>query len=547
MKSKRALIQTCLLGVALLLALPEMVRAQFAYITNNGAITITGYTGSNGVVVIPDTTSGYPVTSIGNSAFMNCSGVTNVTIPNSVTNIDVQAFTDCGLTSITIPDSVTSIGQSAFLDCSGLASLTIGNSVISIGYDAFWGCSSLTDVIIPNSVTNIKSTAFAYCSGLTNIMVNPQNLAYSSVAGTLFDKDQTTLIEYPFGLAGSYTIPGSVTTIGQYAFDGCNSLTNLIISSSVTTIGQYAVSGCASLTSVIIPTNVTTIGRSAFSGCTSLTNMIIPRSVTNIGADVFGYCTRLTAINVDGNNSAYSSVAGVLFDFSQTKLLEFPFGKSGSYFKPGSYTIPNSVTSIGDWAFSGCLLSNVTILDSVTNIGVGAFGGCTRLANITIPNSVITIEDVAFEASGLTNLIIPSSVTILGALNCPSLRSVYFLGNAPGLGSGHYVIFIPRNTTAYYLPGTTGWADFSQSTLLPTALWLPQAQTIGGSFGVRTNQFGFNINWASGQTVVVEACTNFFNPVWQPVQTNTLTTSSAYFSDPQWTNYPGRFYRLRSL
>jgi len=530
----------------LLPAVPAVVQAQFTFTINNGSVTIAKYTGSENSVTIPSTTNGYQVTSIGSSAFLNCSSVTNVTIPNTVTNIDFQAFTYCGLTSVTIPDSVTGIKGSAFMYCSSLASLTIGESVISIGYDVFYGCSSLTNVIIPNSVTNIKSTAFAYCSSLTNITVNPQNPAYSSVAGVLLDKNRTTLIEYPFGLAGSYTIPGSVTNIGEYAFDGCNGLTNLTIPNSVTTIEQYAVSGCASLTNIIIPTSVTTIGQSAFSGCASLTNIIIPNSVTNIGAGVFGYCTHLTGINVDASNPAYCSVAGVLFDFSQTALIEFPYGKSGSYFKPGSYTIPNSVTNIGDWAFSGCLLSNITLPDNLTTIGVGAFGGCTRLSNITIPNGVTTIGDVAFEATSLTSITIPSSVTTLGTLNCPSLLRAYFQGNAPSRGNGNYVIVIPRNTIAYYLPGTTGWVEFNETTDIPTALWLPQIQISKASFGVRTNQFGFNIQWASDKTVMVEACTNLSNPDWQPVQTNILTTGSAYFSDPQWTNYPNHFYRIRS-
>jgi hypothetical protein len=100
------------------------------------------------------------------------------------------------------------------------------------------------------------------------------------------------------------------------------------------------------------------------------------------------------------------------------------------------------------------------------------------------------------------------------------------------------------DATAFYLPGTTGWGATFDG--LPTALWKPQAQTADSGFGVQTNLFGFNISWASGQTIVVEACTNLSNPLWQPVQTNTLTSGTAYFSDPQWTNYPGRFYRLRS-
>jgi hypothetical protein len=121
------------------------------------------------------------------------------------------------------------------------------------------------------------------------------------------------------------------------------------------------------------------------------------------------------------------------------------------------------------------------------------------------------------------------------------LNGIYFQGNTPMAGS---TAFLNIPATAYYLPGTTNWSfDFAG---LPTALWLPQVQTGDASFGVQANQFGFNLNWASGRIVVVEACTNLVNPVWQPVQTNTLTGGAACFSDPQWTNYPGRFYRLRS-
>jgi hypothetical protein len=125
---------------------------------------------------------------------------------------------------------------------------------------------------------------------------------------------------------------------------------------------------------------------------------------------------------------------------------------------------------------------------------------------------------------------------------CTRLTSVYFLGNAP---SANYPLFVNAdNPVVYYLPGTTGWGAMFGGAL--TAPWNPQVQTSGAGFGVQMNQFGFNINWASGMVVVVEACTNFANPVWQPVQTNTLTGSSCFFNDPAWTNYPGRFYRLRS-
>jgi hypothetical protein len=232
---------------------------------------------------------------------------------------------------------------------------------------------------------------------------------------------------------------------------------------------------------------------------------------------------------VDTRNSVYSDVDGVLFNQSLTTLVQYPGGIAGAY------AIPNSVTSIGDEAFLNCNgLTSVTIPNSVTNIGDYAFGWCADLTSVTIPNSVTNIGDYAF-------------------YGCGNLTSVYFQGNAPSFGSG---VFVDRNVqavgafpdpaTIYYLPGTTGWDAVSINTGLPVVLWLPQVQTSDASFGVRASQFGFNINWASGMTVVVEACTNLANPIWSAVATNSLTDGSSYFSDPQWTNYPCRFYRLRS-
>ena len=150
-------------------------------------------------------------------------------------------------------------------------------------------------------------------------------------------------------------------------------------------------------------------------------------------------------------------------------------------------------------------------------------------------------------ATSLTSVTIPNSVTNIGSYafaHCTSLNGVYFQGNAPSVGSS--VFDGDNNATVYYLPGTTGWENFAQLTGLPTVLWNPQVQTSDASFGVRTNQFGFNITGTSNLVIVVEACTNLANPIWSPVGTNTLTGGSSYFSDPQWTNYPARFYRLRS-
>jgi hypothetical protein len=318
MKTTRILIPLCLLCAALL---PVVAQAQFTFTTNNGAITITGYTGSGGDVTIPSMTNGWPVTSIGNNAYKTNANLISVTIPNTVSNIGINAFAFCyRLTNLTIGTNVTSLGSYAFEYCTNLTSVTIPNSVTSIGSYAFDDCSGLTSVTIPNSVTNIGSWAFAFCLGLTSV------------------------------------------------------------------------------------------------------------------------------------------------------------------------TIPNSVTSIGSYAFYEC----------VDYYGTG-------------------------------------------------LKTVCFLGNAPGAGTDSTVFYGDNTATVYYLPGTKGWGLTFDGR--PTALWfLPNPQILNQSpgFGVKSNQFGFTISWATNISVVVEGCTNLVNPVWTPVTTNALVNGTNYFSDPQWTNYPARFYRITS-
>jgi len=461
-----------LLLLLLLLGLPGVVQAQDAYSTNadgsiytystnaDGSANIVAYAGPPWVVTIPTNINGLTVTSIG-SAFAE-TALTSITIPNSVTSIGTDAFYDCGsLTNVTIPGSVTSFGNWAFFDCSGLANVTISNGVTSIGDHAFYYCTSLTNVTIPNSVTNIGDAAFSGSTNLTAITVDTNNPAYSSANGVLFDKSQTTLIEYPGGLGVSYTISNSVTSIGEEAFADDTSLTSVTIPGSVTNIGDDAFFYCTSLTSVTIPHSVTSIGGSAFQECSSLTSVTIPNSVTSIGYGAFAYCYSLTSV-----------------------------------------TILNGVTSIGSYAFFACGLTSVTIPSSVTSIGQYAF------------------ED------------------------CFDLTKIYFTGNAPSL-TNDSTVFSGDPATVYYLPGTTGWGAMFDG--LPTAPWFlpnPQILNHSASFGVQPGGFGFTISWATNASVVVLATTNLANPVWIPVSTNnTLTSGTNYFSDPQWTNYPMRFYR----
>ena len=392
-----------LVPLLLLAVLPVIAQAlDYTCTTNNGAITITGYTGSGGDVSIPTEINGLPVTVIESMA---------------------SSYTTT-LTSITIPESVVSIGTYAFERC------------------------DITNITIGTSVTNIGDYAFSYCFALTSI-----------------------------------TIPESVVYIGDYAFYYCDSLTNVTISDSVTSIGQSAFHYCLSLTNVEFGNCVTSIGSHAFWNCLDLTSVTIPDSVTSIGVETFYACHSLTNV-----------------------------------------TIGSGVTSIENDTFRSCGLTSVSISDGVAAIGDNAFSSCNWLRNITIPDSVTFIGDDAFSW-------------------CRMLNEIKFRGDAPSLGSSS-AFYNSTNVTVYYLPSTTGWeAMFGER---PTAVWKPQIEVGGENFGISTNQFGFSIVWASNQVVVVEANTSLTNSVWQPLQTNTLSTDSLYFSDTQWTDYPTRFYRISS-
>ena len=421
-------------------------------VESDGTVTITSCDKSaQGAITIPSQIDGKPVTSIGRYAFRYCIDLTSITIPNSVTSIGSSAFENCSLTSITIPDSVTSIGAAAFQYCVSLTSVTIGNGVTSIGDSAFGGCS-LTSITIPDSVTSIGNYAFKHCSSLTSITI-PDSV--TSIGSGAFEGCSSLT---------SITIPDGVTSIGDSAFFGCSSLTSITIPDSVTSIGDSAFFGCSSLnqinvdtantayssvngvlfnknktelikypagkadTSYTIPNSVTSIGSGAFEGCSSLTSITIPDGVTSIGDSAFDGCSSLNQINVDTANTAYSSENGVLFNKDKTELIRYPECKADT-----SYSIPDGVTSIGYRALKDCKsLTSITIPDSVTSIGSGAFEGCSSLTSITIPDGVTCIGWCAFSnCSGLASIALPNSIISIGIyafINCTALKDVFYSG-----------------------------------------------------------------------------------------------------------------------
>jgi hypothetical protein len=583
----------------------------FFYDDYDGTITIEEYTGSGGgSVSVPAMVDFLPVstvygfnyvdnvtnviipqgvTGIGEEACYFCVNLANITLPNSLTNIGSRAFYGSGLTRVTIPSGMSSIGKGAFAGCSRLTNAAIPNSVTAIGGGAFIYCYSLNNLAIPNGVTSIGEQAFSSCTSLSGIAI--PNSVTNIADGAFYGCVSLTNV----------ALPDELADLPSDTFSGCVDLATITIPTGVTAIGSYCFLSCASLTNVAIPGDVVDIENDAFNGCTGLINVAIPGGVTNIGNLAFADCTNLTAITVNTNNPFYTSTDGVLFNRSQTLLIQFPGGKSGGYAIPDGVTnigqyafawsgnlntiaIPDSIDGIDSTAFVECTGLKAITVDAgnpsfssadgtlfngnqtslvlfpedkggsyivpngVTNIGDFAFCNCNGLTNVTIPDTVVSLGYESFaQCAGLTSITIPGSVSSFGGYTfyyCTNLTGIYFEGSPPNLIYDSWNFFDSPEIVVYTLPGTFGW--WPSLGWPTTAPWLPQAQTVTNAGGPAT-PFGFNINWASGQTVVVDACTNLMNPVWQPVQTNTLTTGSVYFSDPQWMNYPGRFYRLRSL
>ena len=373
-KTLRRILASLLTAVMLLTAAPlsgfvglDIDFGWLDFSTKASALSSSGSCGTNVTYTFDSDTGLLTIGGTGdmqnyreNSPFNNNSSIKRVVINSGVTSIGSSAFNGCtGLTSITIPDSVTNIGGDAFEYCTGLTSVTIGNSVTSIGWSAFCGCTNLTSITIPDSVTNIGEDAFKWCTGLTSVKIG-----------------------------------NGVTNIGYYSFLRCTGLTSITVDSNnpvydsrencnaiIETKSNILIQGCKN---TIIPNSVTSIGVLAFSGCTGLTSVTIPNSVTSIGRAAFDGCTGLTSINVDINNAVYDNRnnCNAIIETESNILVR---GCKNTI-------IPNSVTSIGEYAFSGCTgLTNITIPNSVTSIGDCAFYDCTDLRSITIPDSVTSI------------------------------------------------------------------------------------------------------------------------------------------------------------
>lgn len=320
-------------------------------------------------------------------------------------NIQIYVYTGLG-GDVVIPEEieglpVTTIDRDAFANIVGLTSVAIPTNVTAIYDSAFFGCTGLTTVSLSANLTTLYDGVFGYCTGLTNITVSPDNPVLSSSNGILYDKTGTTLLQFPGGIGGSITIAEGVARIAADAFLGNTALTNVIFPDSLTEIGSWA-----------------------FSGCDGLTTVMLPVGVSNLASGVFGNCANLMALEVAESNAVFSSSNGILWNKSQTMLIQYPGGLEGSY------AVPASTATISPSAFSGCTgLTAVTLPNGVERIGSYAFSGCTRLTTVTLPDSVAAIEGGTFySCTGLTNIFLSEGITDIGSgafMKCSALESLH--------------------------------------------------------------------------------------------------------------------------
>ena len=404
-------------------------------------------------------------------------GCQSTVIPQGVTAVGGWAFYRCtGLTSIHIPNSVTQIGYEAFYCCESLMGVNIPNSVTNIGYQAFYGCSSLRSIHIPGTVRGIGTSAFEYCPSLTSITVADGNPRYDSrdECNAIIETDGNTLV------AGcrNTVIPSTVREIGDYAFSGCSTLTGIDIPSGVGVVGDFAFRSCTALRSVTIPEVVTSIGASAFFECSSLKRVDIPSTVESIGGFAFERCPAMLGMTVSDGNPAYDSRD------SCNAIIETATGTlvAGCM----NTVIPETVTRIGDNAFSGCfMLTKAVLPKSIEAIGNYAFMGCTSLSSINIPPTVTFIGEAAFSGcSALSALDIPNSVTAIGQgafVGCSSLESIRLPKSVTAIGDYEFYrctmlkeINIPNTVT------TIGASAF-RGCLLLSSVNIPKSVTAIGA------------------------------------------------------------------
>ncbi len=420
-------------------------------VQNNGttySVTEIGYEAFANCTSLTDLTIPETVTAFGEYAFQKCSGLTKFTLPKSVTTIGNGAFYGC--TSITefivdsesqafkaqdgvlyskdgasivccprlqegeytIPATVEQIEPYAFCECEKLTKITIPGSVKSIGRGAFAVCHSLTELNLPESVASIDINAFNNCSSLERITVAAGNNAFASQDGVLYNKELTTLVAYPAGREGEYTIPNSVTALEFRAFCDNAKLTAIVLPESLTSISELCFINCSSLQKAVLPDSLTSIEEAAFEYCSSLAEITLPKTLTTLGNYAFSWCSALKSITIPSGITALNE--GVFcYNTSLTEI-----------------NLPPTLTTIGQFTFFGCeALTDYVVPETVTTFeGYSSFAWCTSLKSIYFPDTITTLGiETVWKCTSLTDVHLPAHLTSItyGLLaDCTALESI---------------------------------------------------------------------------------------------------------------------------
>lgn len=450
-------------GLLLILQGTAIAQEQWEWTTNDaGNIVITSYRLGESQVTVPASITGRMVTEIGSWAFYRNGNVAQVTLPATLQKIGYCAFNSCrALTSINFPEGLTHIDTYAF------------------------EATDLITVTLPSTLEGVGEAAFMQCDRLVAIEVAAANPNLTSLDGVLFNKAATTLLAYPGGKMGPYTVPASTTeiatrafqyskritgvtlaeasrTVNYYAFYGCENLTTAELNEGLLSLGDQAFALCKSLGSIRIPTTVASIGNLCFldcinletltlpqglttvggmwvfQGCTKLTSVAIPGSVQEAGYGTFNWCTNLhTATIAPGVNKLTATftdcwnLRNVSIPDSCSDINERVFHGCRSL---SQVSLPNTVTNIGTSAFQGCLsLGSIAIPATTQALGDRAFEGCRALATVTVPTNVVSAGNSCFEnCDALTTLNLPASVQDLGSKVAYNCRSLNAINVAPG-------------------------------------------------------------------------------------------------------------------
>ena len=475
------------------------------------------------------------LSSVGRHAFWGCKSLTSFSFPmrlgGPIINIGAYAFLLCTQLQSVQLTYVRSIGMGAFADCSSLTSVTIPNSVTSIGDGAFSGCRSLTSLTIPESITSIGEKGFNGCTSLEIVVWNAKNCTLSStplfpdspIKSFTFGPQVDTIPEYIccYNSITSVTIPENVEIIGAGNFRGCDLLETVIWNAKNCTKEQELDWNIVwtfqflPITSFTFGSQVETIPEHICAFCMGLTSVNIPSSVTKIGEGAFQGCISLTSIEVAAGNMNYCSVNGVLFDKDKTTLIQYPLGNDHT-----EYVIPNSVTSIWNTAFSDCQsLTSIEIPNSVTSIGDGVFAACTNLTSVTIPNSVTSIGTGAFHfCESLVSVTIGNNVTSIGGwafYGCSDLTAITCEATIPpvcgedvfGEVDKSIPLYVPKESINAY-KNADQWKDFTNIYAIgssPTAISNVQGDKTIGTKILREGQIvirrGENTFTLQGQEV----------------------------------------------